>query len=88
MRVNLHKDDGATLYGPFYPGNIPDTPSDSQYRINGGGLQDGDSSSPHFDMVLKRIAPSNPNRHIRFPVAGYSQYGGFSATGFVTINCN
>ena len=88
MNVHLHKDSSGTLYGGSDPRNLPDTPSDSQYQVMGGGLQDGDKSSPHFDMVLKRVTPSNPNRHIRFPLAGYTSSGGFSVTGFVTIHCN
>jgi hypothetical protein len=88
MRVNLRKALGATLHHPDHPGNIPDTAEDSQYKIMAGALREGDSSAPYFNMTLKRISPSNPNRHIRFPVVGYTDVGGFTAVGYVTITCN
>lgn len=88
MHVNLHKESGTTLNGTFHPGNIPSTPSDSQYQLLGGGLQGQGGSSPYFPMLLKRIAPGNPNRHLRFPVSGTTESGAFTAVGFVTINCN
>jgi hypothetical protein len=85
--VRLKKRSDATLYSPTDARNFVDTPDDSQYRVNGGGLQTGTSNDREFDIRLQRITPGNPNRHIRIGVAGFTSSGGFSTTAFVTINC-
>ena len=87
MIVRLRKDNNATLYSPQDTRNIVDTADDSQYRVNGGGLQSGTSNDREFDIRLQRIHPNNPNRYIRIKVAGYSDQGDFSATAYVTIIC-
>lgn len=87
MLVRMNKGGNVTLFPPQDTRNIVDTPEDSQYRVNGGGLQEESSLTPYFSISLKRINPQNPNRHIRTVVAGTSFAGSFSTSGFVTINC-
>jgi len=87
MLVRMSKGGNVTLFPPQDQRNIVDTPEDSQYRVNGGGLQEEGSNTPYFSISLKRINPGNPNRHIRTVVAGTSFAGAFSASGFVTIHC-
>lgn len=87
MIVRLRKRSDATLHSPSDPRNFVDTPDDSQYRVNGGGLQSGSSNDREFDIRLQRLTPGNPNRHIRIGVAGFTSSGAFSATAFVTITC-
>ncbi len=87
MIVRLRKRSDATLHDPSDPRNFVDTPADSQYRVNGGGLQSGTSNDRQFDIRLQRITPGNPNRRIRIGVAGFTSSGAFSAAAFVTITC-
>ena len=85
--ARLRKASNATLYSPQDSRNLVDTPADSQYRVNGGGLQSGTSNDREFDIRLQRINPNNPNRPIRINVAGTSNSGTFTATAKVTFNC-
>jgi hypothetical protein len=85
--IRLKKSTYVTLYPNADSRNFVDTPEDSQYRVNGGGLQDGHTEAPYITVSLTRISPSNPNRSIRAQVAGYDLGGDFSSRGFVTFNC-
>lgn len=76
-----------TLYSASDSRNFVDTPEDSQYRVNGGGLQEGYSETPFITISLKRINPGNPNRSIRAQVAGDGSSGSFTSRGFVKFNC-
>src|SRR6266852_4437760 len=87
MKVKLRKAGNVTLFAASDTRNIVDTPDDSQYRVNGGGLQDRESAQPYFSISLKRINPNNPNRHIRTVVAGTDFSGSIRAIGLVTLNC-
>lgn len=87
MTVQLSKGSDVTLYPNTDPRNFITTADDSQYRVNGGGLRDGDTSTPYFDPRLQRLTPGNPNRAITFGVAGYNPYKPVSAGASLTINC-
>jgi hypothetical protein len=86
--VNLQRGSGATLYSHHDPRNTASTDDDGQFRINGGGLLNEETTTPSFDLIMQRINPGNTNKPINFRVAGFTPTTTFFVGATVTINCN